>query len=224
MRASHLCRLGFGPLVLAAGLVGAAAPAHAASVTYVPSCSSGTNVETTVEMAVGDTLNLDLIPPSTCSQMTVARGGLGTSTLTWGATGTENTFVDGVGGTGTVTFTLNDRVIFTKGSTGTPYLNFWFGGVGSPNLARYIIELGSGGGGDSSSASASSAPPPVMQQFAKPASGTCDDAAPVSLNWAGVSSGGWGESWAQWVYGGAGGAVCTRTLTYSQSAGAWTVS
>ena len=66
-------------------------------------------------------------------------------------------------------------------------------------------------------------PPPVVQQFGKPASGTCDAAAPVTLNWGGAGSGGWGESWAQWVNGGKGGAVCTRTLVYSNNLGAWTV-
>lgn len=86
------------------------------------------------------------------------------------------------------------------------------------------VTISAGGGGGGSSSSSSTAPVPVLQQFAKPATGTCDDAAPASLNWAGVSSGGWGQSWAQWVNGGAGGPVCTRTLSYSQSAAAWTVS
>lgn len=87
------------------------------------------------------------------------------------------------------------------------------------------VTISAGGGGGGSSSSSSTTPPaPVLQQFAKPASGTCDDSAPLTLNWAGVASGGWGESWAQWVNGGAGGAVCTRSLSYNQSAGAWTVS
>ncbi len=67
-------------------------------------------------------------------------------------------------------------------------------------------------------------PPPVMQQFGKPASGTCDAAAPIVLNWGGAGSGGWGNSWAQWMNGGAGGAVCTRTLVYSPSLGHWVAS
>lgn len=75
--------------------------------------------------------------------------------------------------------------------------------------------------GDSSESS--QLPPPVVQQFGKPASGSCDAAAPAALNWSGVASGGWGESWAQWMNGGKGGAVCTRMLVYSSSRGAWTV-
>lgn len=79
------------------------------------------------------------------------------------------------------------------------------------------------GGGSSSSSSASSGPAPVVQQFGKPATGTCDDAQPEGLDLSGVASGGWGTSWAQWVNGGNGGAVCTRTLVYSTAQGAWTV-
>jgi hypothetical protein len=66
-------------------------------------------------------------------------------------------------------------------------------------------------------------PEPVLQQIGKTAAGTCLETAPESLNWAGVSSGGWGESWAQWVNGGNGGAVCTRTLIYNTAQSRWIV-
>ena len=66
-------------------------------------------------------------------------------------------------------------------------------------------------------------PPPVMQQFGMPASGACDAAAPIVLNWGGANSGSWGDSWAQWANGGKGGAVCTRTLVYSNALGHWIV-
>jgi hypothetical protein len=66
-------------------------------------------------------------------------------------------------------------------------------------------------------------PPPVLQQFGMPSSGTCDASAPIILNWGGAGSGGWGNSWAQWANGGKGGAVCTRTLVYSNSASRWIV-
>lgn len=84
----------------------------------------------------------------------------------------------------------------------------------------------SGGGFSSSSAPTTetgSSPSPVVQQFGKPTSGTCTDAAPASLNWGGASSGGWSESWAQWMNGGSGGAVCTRSLQYSAARGTWSV-
>lgn len=102
----------------------------------------------------------------------------------------------------------------------------YFGYFDSGQPAYYgsfIIDVGGSGGGGASSSGSSSAPAPVMQQFGKPASGTCEAAAPITLNWGGAGSGGWGESWAQWMNGGLGGAVCTRTLVYSDSAGAWTV-
>jgi hypothetical protein len=64
---------------------------------------------------------------------------------------------------------------------------------------------------------------PILQQFSRSGSGTCFEAAPFTLNWSGVASGGWGESWAQWVNGGRGGAVCSRTLVYSNAQGRWIV-
>lgn len=64
---------------------------------------------------------------------------------------------------------------------------------------------------------------PVLQQFGKPLNDTCEEAAPVSLNWGGAEGGGWGDSWEQWMNGGLGGAVCTRTLVYSDALGHWVV-
>ena len=85
------------------------------------------------------------------------------------------------------------------------------------------ISAGGGGGGGSSSSSPASAPgpTPILQQFGRPATGTCNASQPAGLNWAGVASGGWIESWAQWVNGGQGGAVCTRSLIYSTSQSKW---
>ena len=82
---------------------------------------------------------------------------------------------------------------------------------------------GGGGGGGASSSRIGSAPSPVVQEFGLPTSGTCDAAASTSLNWAGVASGGWSISWAEWMNGGQGGAVCTRTLVYDTRAAAWAV-
>ncbi|MFM7144726.1 MAG: hypothetical protein ACKOW5_00130, partial [Actinomycetales bacterium] len=74
-----------------------------------------------------------------------------------------------------------------------------------------------------SSGGSGTIPLPVGQQFARPVLGTCDEAAPTTLNWAGVRSGGWTTSWAQWPNGGRGGPVCTRTLIYSTVSGRWTI-
>lgn len=59
-------------------------------------------------------------------------------------------------------------------------------------------------------APAQAATPPIVQQVGRDASG-CD------------ATHGWTPSWAQWMNGGKGGDVCTRTLIYSQSAGKWVV-
>ena len=66
-------------------------------------------------------------------------------------------------------------------------------------------------------------PPDVLQQVAPGADGACTSVGADQLNIGGAGPGGWGRSWAQWVNGGTGGAVCTRTLTYDQSAGHWKV-
>ena len=79
------------------------------------------------------------------------------------------------------------------------------------------------GGGGSSSDTSNSTPQLVLQQFGKPATGTCDAAATEMLNIGGAESGGWSESWAEWMNGGLGGAVCTRTLDYSNALGHWVV-
>ena len=75
----------------------------------------------------------------------------------------------------------------------------------------------------SSSSVPATGPADVTQQFGRPIADTCNDAAPESMNWSGVSSSGWGESWAQWINGGSGGPVCTRTLVYSTAQSKWIV-
>jgi hypothetical protein len=63
----------------------------------------------------------------------------------------------------------------------------------------------------------------VLQQFRMPTGGTCAGAATQDFNWSAVTGGGWGESWAQWVNNGTGGAVCSRILVYSNALGRWVV-
>ena len=111
--------------------------------------------------------------------------------------------------------------------TGTNTKTFTVTGAVNVNMVRITtvatLTIVTTGGGDASSSAVGAGPAPVIQQFGKPASGTCEAAAPVTLNWGGAGSGGWGESWAQWMNGGNGGAVCTRTLVYSNTLGGWTV-
>jgi hypothetical protein len=97
----------------------------------------------------------------------------------------------------------------------------YFTATPSSYFGSFILDIGGSGGGSSSNSS-STGPAPIFQQFGRPSAGTCNDAASPSLNWAGVPSRGWSESWAQWVNNGRGGAVCTRTLVYSNALGSWT--
>jgi len=72
-------------------------------------------------------------------------------------------------------------------------------------------------------ASAGAGPAPLIQQFPRSVTGTCDEAASEDLNWSGVASGGWSQSWSQWINEGDGGSVCTRMLVYNTSTSAWEV-
>lgn len=114
-----------------------------------------------------------------------------------------------------------------NGQTGTITVtgtgNITLGGGPCSSAQATLSWIVSGGGGTSSDSASSSAPAPVTQQFGMPATSTCDEAQPEGLDWAGVASGGWGVSWAQWMNGGNGGAVCTRTLVYSTTQSRWVV-
>jgi hypothetical protein len=65
-------------------------------------------------------------------------------------------------------------------------------------------------------------PADVTQQIGKPAAG-CEKIDRPDLDWAGVPSGGWNASWAEWANEGKGGAVCARTLSYSLNTETWFV-
>jgi len=113
------------------------------------------------------------------------------------------------------------------------------GSFASPSATGYSATTFAPGtnGGDGSSSTAAgdglveieelvyggSSPAPIVQEFGKPASGACDDAQPEGLDWGGALSGGWGESWSQWMNSGTGGFVCTRRLVYSNAVGHWVV-
>jgi len=212
-------------LVVSGALLSAPA-AHAATISVTDvNCSTGTNTGTAITASPGDTLDFtatltdcDLIKVPTsmvdsASAVTIAPSGSRTVSIAAGqylvATGS------------TADFTSLQVTLSSSARSGTIDVLSDLGATGETSWAITITGGGSGGGGSSSS-TAGSAPAPVIQQFGRPASGTCEEAAPADLNVAGVGSGGWGESWAQWVNGGTGGAVCTRTLSYVASG--WTVS
>ena len=224
----------FGRLAIIVGTAGlgiaAWSPsAHAASQSATPNCMTPA-ATTNVSLDVGDTFTINIDFFGVCQYFTRTSGGLAnTGTVTFGPNGTE-TSVTSTSPTPALGWrvTIGDEIIFTATSVGGLQINVFdsAGATGSLSSQKsYRLNVSSGGGGASSSGStAASLPAPIVQQFARPVSGTCLEGAPTSLNWSGVSSGGWGESWAQWPNGGAGGPVCTRMLTYNASLSLWVAS
>jgi hypothetical protein len=94
--------------------------------------------------------------------------------------------------------TLGGIVAIHDDDLATGFFNIVYGGVSAPGQA----------------------PPPVLQAVGLPNSGSCLDIKDTHLNWGGASSGSWTKSWHQWMNGGAGGAVCQRTLYYAAD-GSW---
>jgi hypothetical protein len=199
---------------LSAAAVGLAAPASAATISYTEAdCSAGTLNGKTYSAAVGDSLNITF---TNCAVFFMSATGVTppnySSTLMAGG----NMYLAGVSGSGYILSVSNavaaNQVIYFA-ATPNP---------GSPSGSFTIsVTAGGGGGGGGSSSSTVQAPPAHVQQFGKPAQGTCDAAQPSGLNWSGVASGGWSESWAEWVNNGRGGPVCTRTLIYRPQLSAW---
>jgi len=66
-------------------------------------------------------------------------------------------------------------------------------------------------------------PPSIIQQVGLPVSGRCEDLIDGVFGTQTFIQGGWGQSWALWMNGGLGGAVCTRMLVYSNAHGRWVV-
>lgn len=205
--------------IAAAGLIGGtfitATPAFAATIPVTASCTAG---EFTFDHNNFGTSVGDIIVVTNTSAAGMGRGA-NTGIIAINSGAGENWTVPG-----------GESRNFEVNSASGGSINFVWDGLGSgPCTAAsgtLLTFTGGGytpsGGGSSEATSVESAtPPPVVQQFGKPVSGTCDAAAPTTLNWAGVPSGGWGESWSQWMNGGTGGFVCSRTLVYSNSVGGW---
>lgn len=180
--------------------VGLATSAHAANQGITVTCSGGAPVfsPSAISVGVADTVTL---LNSTGGNLNITNGPSGTGLSwtggpTWANTTSKVLTVTSTSGTGV-------DIVGPAGCSGTSTLSF--------------------GSGSGDTTAAVSAPAPIFQQFGRPVTGSCEAAAQASLNWSGVASGGWSESWAQWMNGGNGGAVCTRTLVFSTSTGAWTV-
>jgi len=210
---------GFGGIALAPS-------AHAEEVL---NCTVGGN---TVQLQGNGPFDFENDPDYKCQEVTVAN-----STVTLAdikvladtnGDGTFDSDVSASARVGYVNAQTGVRIAYTGASTANQIVAEFKKNITGTPTQTFEITLGSGGGGDTPSGNggstdAISGPAPHSQQFAMPATGTCDEAQPEGLNWGGVSSGGWGESWAQWMNDGQGGEVCTRTLVYNASKAAWEV-
>ena len=96
-------------------------------------------------------------------------------------------------------------VICPQANDGYPFLSAFYTAQTAPCINR------------------SGPPPDVMQQVGRAGDQTCVSAGTAEMNIGGVASGGWGQSWAQWMNGGTGGFVCNRTLYYNVQYGRWEV-
>jgi len=190
--------------------VGLSVPAHAASQEAAVNCVAAAT--SNISLEVGDTLTIATTTP--CDRVSFV---FGVGTVTFGLPpGTPVPMGD------IETLTSGAQVIYTATTPGTAVVVVY--NSSNPGLfgsdASFIITVTSGGGGAAASVSG---PAPIVQQFGRPTSATCQAAAPANLNWSGVPGTGWGESWSQWMNNGRGGAICTRTLVYSNSLGRWIV-
>ena len=80
------------------------------------------------------------------------------------------------------------------------------------------VSIGSTGGDDDEM---DQTPPAIIQQVGLPPSGVCDDVVDGMFGTQTYVRGGWTRSWATWMNGGLGGAICTRMLVYSNAQGRW---
>lgn len=199
--------------LLAFGLLSAPS-AQAADQSASATCRVTSTTPLTIN--VGDRLIIST--SDLCRRMVGADGGLGgTGTLTYVQGGITKNYPIGTGGT------VGLDVPSTVTYTGTV--------VGGARVE--IRDSGAGGVIEAWDVTVVSTPTPSLvesgpdmahiQQFARPVTGTCDAAQPEGLDWGGADSGGWDDSWAQWMNKGTGGLVCTRVLTYSNSLGHWVV-
>jgi len=69
----------------------------------------------------------------------------------------------------------------------------------------------------------SQAPQPILQQVGLMPGQRCSDVDESELNWAGVTGGGWNQSWAEWAVPVTGGPVCVRKLFYDSPRSRWAV-
>jgi hypothetical protein len=69
--------------------------------------------------------------------------------------------------------------------------------------------------------SAAETPSDLFQSIALTGSASCASVTRPDLDWSGVASGNWTQSWAMWPNGGTGGPVCNRVLWFDSNSSRW---
>lgn len=69
--------------------------------------------------------------------------------------------------------------------------------------------------------SSSASPDDLFQSISLGSVPSCASVTRPDLDWSGVASGNWTQSWAMWPNGGAGGAVCNRVLWFDSNTSRW---
>lgn len=193
--------LGIGLAALAAAP--AASAADLGNVTYF--CSGDGTVNTSsMSGYVGDTFTITPDPTGSDCPLTSSTPGIVTWSVTNGGTTTPDEGAVWNIGHATVTFASAGTTTFSIGYQWVPQ---------QLEISVTVLAAADAGAG--------SPPADVIQEFGLPDAGTCDGAAAANLDWAGVARGGWTVSWGEWMHGGTGGAVCSRTLHYDAGAGGW---
>lgn len=190
--------------------------AHAASQSVTQDCMSNITISVTLE--VGDTLTINTDPSGFCSNAGTSTGfgalPQGVGVATYGATGTEANLPYNAG---TAAFSYGTRIIYSATAVGSMRIQME-NDVTMSEITYYDITVTAASSNTSTATSNAPDPGPgdVLQQVGMPADG-CASVQYPTLDWAGVPSGGWSESWAAWANAGLGGKVCTRTLNHAST-------
>lgn len=204
-------------------VAGTGGVAHAASQVVQENCYSNANTVISVTLQVGDTFTINTDALGDCSSAGTYSGAgpapRGVGTTAFGPTGTEGVLPYNAG---QAVINAGDRIIYTATAEGSVRITLEDNIFILPTAYQITVTASSNGGSNDVAAATAMGPSDVLQQVGRPLGG-CAAISDPALNWSGVSSSGWGESWAQWVDGGRGGTVCSRTLAYSAASSSWFV-
>lgn len=148
----------------------------------------------------------------------VVTGDVGdTFTATRGTSVTCNAFNYEIDGTSGIVTTADSRLssagtVFTIVGSGTFNI---LRGAGFPSFTITIVA-------SAPVVSAAETPSDLFQSIALTGSASaCASVTRPDLDWSGVDSGNWTQSWAMWPNGGTGGPVCNRVLWFDSNASRW---